>query len=56
MMAWIEGTGWQRGGSLAWQPFDANGNPGSAPRTQAGVPAWSFPAVVATPAGFVIFY
>jgi len=25
LMAWTEGTGWQKGGSLAWQAFDRNG-------------------------------
>jgi hypothetical protein len=27
LLVWTEGTGWQRGGSLAWQLFDANGQP-----------------------------
>ncbi len=57
ILVWTAGTGWQRGGSLAWQVFDRNGNPigdmGSAP----GVPVWSFGAVAASPNGtFTIFY
>lgn len=56
MLAWTEGTGWQRGGSAAWQVFDprgkAVGEKGSAP----GVPVWSFAAVAAGEGGFTIFY
>lgn len=56
LLAWTEGTGWQRGGSVAWQIFDAAGKPlgekGSAP----GVPAWSFAAAVGDAGGFAIFY
>ncbi len=57
ILVWTEGTGWQRGGSLAWQVFDRNGNPlgekGSAP----GIPTWSFAAVAARPdGGFTIYY
>ena len=57
LLVWTEGTGWQRGGSLAWQIYDAHGRTlgkmGSAP----GVPAWSFAAAYARPDGsFVILY
>jgi hypothetical protein len=56
LLAWTEGTGWQRGGSLAWQVFDAKGKPmdkSSAP----GIATWSFPAVAARPdGGFAILY
>ena len=57
ILLWTEGTGWQRGGSLAWQVFDRNGSPiggkGSAP----GTPTWSFGAVAARPDGaFTVIY
>ena len=57
ILLWTEGTGWQRGGSLAWQVLDRNGSPigtrGSAP----GVPAWSFGAVTVRQDGnFLVFY
>ncbi|HEV3121444.1 MAG TPA: sialidase family protein, partial [Isosphaeraceae bacterium] len=29
ILVWTEGTGWQRGGSLAWQVFDSAGQPTS---------------------------
>ncbi len=56
LLVWTEGTGWQRGGSLAWQVFDAKGNPtvekGSAP----GIQTWSFASAAALSNGaFVIF-
>jgi hypothetical protein len=27
LVVWTEGTGWQRGGDLAWQVFDPKGQP-----------------------------
>ncbi len=57
IVVWTEGTGWQKGGSLAWQVFDSQGRrtPGSG-RT-AGVPVWSFAAPFATRAGdFIILH
>lgn len=57
LLVWTEGTGWQRGGSIAWQVFDRNGNrigdKGSAP----GLPTWSFGAAATRADGtFTIFY
>lgn len=57
ILIWTEGTGWQRGGSLAWQVFDKSGKPVSAAGQTPGVPAWSFGAVITDgPNGFLIFY
>ena len=56
LMVWTEGTGWQRGGSLAWQLFDPNGESLGKTHTQPGVPAWSFGAVAVKPDGFVVLY
>ena len=63
LLAWTEGTGWSKGGSLAWQLFDRAGNPVSAagqPGAQGqapGVPVWGLPSVFADPNGnFTIIY
>lgn len=55
LLAWVEGTGWNRGGTAAWQELDLKLQPigprGSAP----GVPAWGRTAVYAEPDGdFVV--
>jgi len=57
LLVWTEGTGWQRGGSLAWQLFDRSGNAMGKKGAAAGVPVWSFGAVVARADGsFAIYY
>lgn len=57
LLAWTEGTGWKRGGSLAWQLFSKSGQPlgkmGHAP----GVPVWGLPSIYTAPDGnFTIVY
>jgi hypothetical protein len=57
LVVWTEGTGWQRGGSLAWQVFDAKGEPTAEKGKRDGIPAWSFAAAYARPDGnFVILH
>lgn len=58
VLAWAEGTGWQKGGTLAWQAFDRLGRPiGEPGRLDRGVPTWGLPAVVALPdGGFAIIH
>ena len=56
LMAWTEGTGWQRSGSVAWQIFDAQGKPLGEKGTSAGVPAWSFAAAASGDGAFTILY
>jgi hypothetical protein len=52
MLAWVEGAGWQRAGTLGWQLFDSDGQPAaSIGSQQVVVPVWSFPAVIARPDG-----
>src|SRR5438132_1636689 len=36
LFAWTEGTGWARGGALAWQLYDRNGRPVGAPGREEG--------------------
>jgi hypothetical protein len=58
LLAWTEGMGWQRGGTLAWQVFDKAGKPaGPIERAAPGVPVWSLVAAFARPdGGFTVVY
>jgi hypothetical protein len=49
LIAWVEGSGWQRGGLLGWQMFDQMGRPTLTCTTQTSVPVWSFPAAFCLP-------
>ena len=57
LLVWTEGTGWQRGGALAWQLFDKSAKPVDERGRKDGVPVWSFAAAYARPDGsFVVLY
>jgi hypothetical protein len=57
LLAWTEGTGWQKGGSLAFQLYDESGKPTAEKGQLPGVSAWSFGAVAARPDGnFSVLY
>jgi hypothetical protein len=57
LLAWTEGTGWLKGGDLAWQVFDKAGRPtGPRGRVAHGIPVWGLPTVVATAQGFTIIH
>ena len=58
LLAWAEGTGWQRGGALAWRVFDPSGRPTRVSgRIEKGVPVWGLPTVAARPdGGFTIIH
>lgn len=57
LLVWTEGTGWQKGGSFAWQVFDRSGRPVSELGQAPGIPAWSFAAAAVRPDdGFTIVY
>jgi hypothetical protein len=48
ILVWTEGTGWNRGGTLAWQIYDKAGNAtAEAGRVADGIATWSLPTVVA---------
>ena len=52
LLAWTEGTGWKRGGDLAWQLYDQNGKPTAEKgRVEGGVPTWGLVTAVARPDG-----
>lgn len=60
LIAWTEGTGWQKGGALAWQVLDRFGTQMTSPNARGrkdGVPTWSLVAAVDLgDAGFEILY
>jgi hypothetical protein len=58
LFVWAEGTGWKRGGSLAWQMYDNSGRPTPEKGLiEGGIPAWSFAAPAVNPDGsFTILY
>lgn len=55
LLAWAENTGWERGGSLAWQLFKDN-KPIEQIQRAEGIPVWSMPAAVAVGEQFYIIY
>ncbi len=57
MLVWTEGTGWKKGGSLAWQLYDAQGKPVGERGEAPGIPVWSLAAVIAEKdSNFTIIY
>jgi hypothetical protein len=57
LLAWAEGTGWDKGGSVAWQICDRDGKALS-PRGHAdGLAVWSLPTAFADRSGnFTVVY
>ena len=57
ILLWTEGTGWQKGGALAWQVFDKAGKPTAEKgRIEGGIPVWGLATVVAVDGGFTIVH
>jgi hypothetical protein len=57
LLAWTEGTGWSKGGSLAWQLFDGTGKAAGGQHSASGVPVWGLPSIFVDHQGnFTIFY
>jgi hypothetical protein len=55
LLVWTENTGWERGGSLAWQLFKDKKPVGEVQRKD-GIPVWSMAAAVAVGEQFYIIY
>ncbi len=57
LLAWTEGTAWQKGGSVAWQAYRGDGQPSGGTGRVVGLPVWGLAAAFAEPDGrFVILY
>jgi hypothetical protein len=57
VLAWTEGTGWQRGGTLVWQLLDKEGTPIATGKKVDAIPVWGLPTAYSKPDGtFVIVY
>jgi hypothetical protein len=57
LFVWTEGTGWAKGGSVAWQMFDKDGKSLGEKGRAPGVPVWSLPTAFAKADGsFVIVH
>jgi hypothetical protein len=57
LLAWTEGMGWKKGGSLAWQIFDHSGRTMGEVGHADGVPVWGLLAAFTAPDGsFRIVY
>ena len=57
LLVWTEGTGWQKGGSFAYQLYDRAGKPTTETKQLPGIPTWSFAAAVpATDGSFSVLY
>lgn len=57
ILAWIEGSGWERAGTLHWQLFDVRGKPTKTKGRGNDTPVWGLPTAFSRPNGdFVVVY
>lgn len=56
LVTWSVGTGWQKGGQLAWMVLDSSGKPTGKRGIKPGVPVWGCTAAYAEGDHFVILY
>ena len=57
LTAWTEGTGWQKGGSLAWELTDRDTGRTTTGRANGAIPVWGrITAVAEADGSFTIFY
>jgi hypothetical protein len=57
LLAWTEGTAWQRGGDLVWQIYDQHGKATTQHgRIEGGIPVWGLPTAAAIGPDFILFH
>ena len=57
LLAWTEGTAWQKGDALVWQLFDKEGKPTTEKgRLDGAIPVWGLPTVAPTGNGFILLH
>ena len=57
LLSWTEGTGWARGGKVAWQVFDKDGKATGDKGREDGVPTWGLLTAMARPDNsFLLIY
>jgi hypothetical protein len=57
LLAWTEGTGWNRGGSLVWQLYDAKGQLTNVKGRSPGVLTWGLLSAITLPdGGFLLLH
>jgi hypothetical protein len=57
LIAWTEGTGWEKGGDLVWEIYNKDGQPSDRKGiVRSGIPVWGLPTVVATGDHFTIIH
>src|SRR4051812_37219889 len=57
LLVWTEGTGWAKGGGVAWQLYDQDGKATAEKGRAPGVPVWGLPTAYANAEGnFVVVY
>ena len=56
LVTWSVGTGWQKGGQLAWVVLDAAGQPTTNRGLKTGVPVWGCTAAYAAGDDFILLY
>ncbi|MDH5399104.1 MAG: hypothetical protein OEX02_13215 [Cyclobacteriaceae bacterium] len=57
LVCWTEGTGWNRGGNLAWELTDPDGQVIESGKRERAIEVWDFPAVAYAGEGqFLIFH
>jgi hypothetical protein len=56
LCAYVVGSGWQKGGKLAWSLLDASGKVLESKKTEDDIPTWSLASAIAIPTkGYLIF-